>query len=146
MLDLTYCKPLGIIALPNTKECVEGIITRNHETRKVGQKLPTDVKEDEEEVECDEAEESVDLWEASLLLEVVQSVILRKFLINVRDVILSLRLNGRHDDVLLLKLRAVADGVMRNAYCVELRTKYLRAMLDKCWFCAMEKVRPGAGP
>lgn len=75
-------KPLGIVAFADAKQRFERIVTRNHETSKVSQELTADVEEDEEKVECDQSEEDVDFWEASLLLEVVQSLILRKLLIN----------------------------------------------------------------
>jgi len=52
--------------------------------------LTTDVEEDEEEVECDQAEEPVDLGESSLPLEVVQSIIFRELLIERFDMFLCL--------------------------------------------------------
>lgn len=68
----TYCKPLGIVTLAHTEQSLEGVVSRNHKSSKVGQELTTNVEEDEEEVGCDKTEESVDLWNGCLLLEVCQ--------------------------------------------------------------------------
>lgn len=78
IVELTHCEPLGIVTLAGTEKRLEGVVCRNHESSEVGQELPTDVEEDEEEVECDQAEEPVDLGESGLLLQVVQNFILRE--------------------------------------------------------------------
>lgn len=67
---------MGVVTLADTEKCLEGVVCRNHESSEVGQELPADIEEDEEEVECDQAEKSVDLGEPGLLLEIVQDFIL----------------------------------------------------------------------
>jgi len=103
--DDPVCEPLSVIGLADAEESIKGIITRNHKSSKVGQKLSTNVEEDEEEVECDQAEKSVDLRQSGLLLEVVQRIILRKLLINLSNVALSLVLETRHVEDLLRELK-----------------------------------------
>jgi len=35
--DNPVCKPLGIVALPDAEERLEGVVARNHKSSKVGQ-------------------------------------------------------------------------------------------------------------
>lgn len=74
----SYSEPLGIITLSNTEKGLKRIVAWDYETGDIGKELTTDVEEDEEEVGCDQTEESVDLGDRSLLLEVVQDRILGK--------------------------------------------------------------------
>ncbi len=66
---------MGIIGLARTKKRIEGIITGDDESGKVGQELTSNVEEDEEEVACDNPEDDVDLGDRSLLLEIVKEAI-----------------------------------------------------------------------
>jgi hypothetical protein len=68
----TYSKPLGIVSLADAEEGVKRVVARNHKASEVGKKLSAKVEEDEEEVKSNNAEESIDLWDGCLLLEVVQ--------------------------------------------------------------------------
>jgi len=82
-------EPLSVIRLPNTEECVKGIVSRYHKSSNIGEELTGNVEEDEEEVECAQAEESVNLGNRGLLFQIVQNRVLRKLLINLGDVALS---------------------------------------------------------
>lgn len=48
------------------------VVCWNGEASSVDQELAGNVKEDEEEVECTKSENDIDLWDAGLLLEVVE--------------------------------------------------------------------------
>lgn len=72
MLDgSSYCQPLSVISLADTEQSFEGIVSRNDKASQVGQDLSTKVEEDKEEVETDDSEKPVDLWNRGLLLEIV---------------------------------------------------------------------------
>lgn len=43
---ITYCQPLSVINLAGAEECLQGIITRKHETSEIDQELAADVEED----------------------------------------------------------------------------------------------------
>jgi hypothetical protein len=75
-VDVTYSEPLSIIRFANTEERFEGIVPWNHESGNICQELPSDVEENEEEVECAQSKEGVDLGNRGLFLEVVQGRIL----------------------------------------------------------------------
>jgi len=75
-LSETYCEPLCIICLAHAEQSLQRIVSRKEETGQVGEELSTKVEEDEEEIGCDKTEESVNLWDGSLLLEVVQDGVL----------------------------------------------------------------------
>lgn len=67
-----HSQPLGVICLAGGEESTKRVVSRNHETRNVGQQLTTEVENDQEEVERSEAEHSVGLGNRGLLFEVVQ--------------------------------------------------------------------------
>jgi len=90
-------EPLGIIRFVDAEQGLERIVSGNDETSNICKELTTDVEEDEGEVSCDQTEEGIDLRNRCLLLEVVQSWILGKLLINLGDVALSFVLERRHD-------------------------------------------------
>lgn len=73
---VTNRKPLSVVGLADREQCFQGIVARNHESGDVRKKLTSDVEEDEEEVECAQSEEGVNLGNRSLLLEVVQGWVL----------------------------------------------------------------------
>lgn len=63
---------LGIINLARTEQGFQGIISWDEEPGKVYKKLASNVEEDKEKVDADEAEKCVDLRHRSLLFEVVE--------------------------------------------------------------------------
>jgi hypothetical protein len=67
---------LCVIDLARAEQRIERVIARNDEACEIDEKLAANVEEDEEEIESDEAEESVDLGNAGLLLEIVESWVL----------------------------------------------------------------------
>ena len=69
---------MGVIGLGGGEEGVEGVVGGQGEAGGVDQELAGNVKEDEEEVEGAESEDYVDLWDAGLLLEVVESWVFRE--------------------------------------------------------------------
>lgn len=75
---LAYGQPLSIISLANAEQCIQGVVSWNDKPSKVGQDLSSKVEEDEKEVETDNTEETVDLRDRCLLLEVVDGRVLGK--------------------------------------------------------------------
>jgi len=55
-------QPLGVVGLADTKQGLHRVIPRNHKPGDIGEKLPAapDVKEDQDAVDSDQSEESVD--------------------------------------------------------------------------------------
>jgi len=95
-IDNPVGQPLCVINLACTEQCLKGVIARNDESRKVDQELAANVEENQEEVETDESEEGINLWDGGLLLKVVEGRILGKFLIDLGDLVLGFVLE-RHD-------------------------------------------------
>lgn len=54
-------EPLGIIGFGRSEQSIQRVVSRNDKARKVGQKLTSIVKEDQEEVDKSEASDDVDL-------------------------------------------------------------------------------------
>jgi len=96
-VDNPVCQPLGVINLGGTEQCLQRVVSRNHESSKVDEEFAADVKEDKEEVETDQAEEGIDLGDAGLFLEVVEDRVLGELLIDLRDLVLGFILE-RHVD------------------------------------------------
>lgn len=69
---------MRIINLAGAKQGFEGVIARNQKSGEVDQKLASNVEEDEEEVQANDTEESIDLRNGGLLLKVVEGRILGK--------------------------------------------------------------------
>ena len=67
---------LGIIGFACTEQSFQGIIAWDEEPSKVHKELASDVEEDKEKVDADEAEKGVDLRHRSLLFEIVEHGIL----------------------------------------------------------------------
>jgi len=82
-------EPLSIIGLASREESFERIITGDDETGKVGEDLPSEVEEDEEKVDADYTKNGVNFRDGGLFLEVIENFVLRQFLINLREVVLS---------------------------------------------------------
>ena len=74
----TYGQPLGIINLGGGEEGVEGVVCWDDEGSKVGEESSAEVEEDEEEVESHNTEDRINLWNRSLLLEVVEDWVARE--------------------------------------------------------------------
>lgn len=68
---------LSVINLAGTEKCFHRKVSWNRESRKVHKELASDIEEDQEEVDSDEAEESVNFGDRGLLLQVVKDRILR---------------------------------------------------------------------
>jgi len=96
-IDNPVCQPLSIIHLATAEQRFERVVSRENETSEVDEKLASDVEEDEEEVESDEAEEDIDLGDVGLLLEIVEDRVPAEFLIDLRDLVLGFVLE-RHDE------------------------------------------------
>jgi len=96
-IDNPVRQPLSVINLATAEQCFERIVSRENEASKVDEELSTDVKEDEEEVESEKAEEDIDLGDVGLLLKIVEDGVPAKFLIDLRDLVLCLVLE-RHDE------------------------------------------------
>jgi len=125
------CKPLSVVGFAHAEESLERIVTRDNESSKIGQQLSSDIEEDEEEVDSDKPEEAIDLGKSGLLLKVIQDLILGKLLINCSNVVLGLILKTRHDEDVIAKLEAEADG-LECGYCEYLkRTSLSVLLLDK---------------
>lgn len=71
-----YREPLRIVSLAGSEQRLQRVISWNCETSDICEQLPADVEEDEEEIGRDKPEESIDLWNRSLLLQIVQSWVL----------------------------------------------------------------------
>lgn len=74
----TYGEPLGVISLAAAEESFHGEVGWDRETGSVHEELACDIEEDQEEVQCAEAEDDIDLWDAGLLLEVVENGVSRE--------------------------------------------------------------------
>ena len=66
-------KPLRVIVLGGAEERLEGVVAGDDEAGDVGQELAAQVEDDEEEVERGQADDTVRLGDAGLLLEVDES-------------------------------------------------------------------------
>jgi len=95
-IDNPISQPLSIIRLARTEECLERVVARNDKAGSIDEELSSDVEEDEEEIDSDEAEEGIDLGHAGLLLEVVEQRILGQLLVDLVDLVLGFILEGRH--------------------------------------------------
>ena len=71
-IDDPVCQPLSIIDLACAEQSVQGVVARYDEACEVYKEPSTDVEENEEEVDSDEAEEGINLRDACLLLEIVE--------------------------------------------------------------------------
>lgn len=67
---------MSVIGLAGGEQSLEGVVTRNDETGKVGKELSSNVEKDGEEVKSCDTEDYVDLGDGSRLFEVVKSTIL----------------------------------------------------------------------
>jgi hypothetical protein len=67
---------LSVILGVGGEEGLEGVVAGNEETGEVSEELASDVEEDEEEVNSDQAEDGVDLGDVGLALKVVEDRVL----------------------------------------------------------------------
>lgn len=63
---------MSIVGLACTEQRIQGVVSWNKESGEVHKEFTSDVEEDEEEVDRNEAKESVDFGDGGLLLEVVE--------------------------------------------------------------------------
>lgn len=59
-----------------SEKSVHGVVARDNEASKIGEKLAAEVEDDQEEVESTETDEGVSLRHAGLALEVVKGGVL----------------------------------------------------------------------
>lgn len=77
---------LGIIDLARTEQSFHRIVSWDEEAGKIHKEFASDIKEDQEKVDADEAEKGVDFRDRSLLFEVIEHGIfgqLEKFRISI---------------------------------------------------------------
>lgn len=67
---------LGVIRGTRREEGLEGVVTWEEETGEVDEELASDVEEDKEEVNSNQAEDHVDLGDIGLTLKVVEDRVL----------------------------------------------------------------------
>ena len=67
---------LSVICSLGAEQSFQGVVARNKEACEIGEEGASDVEEDEEEVDSEEAEEGVDLGNGGLLLEIVEDRVL----------------------------------------------------------------------
>ena len=67
---------MGIINFACTEQSFQGIVTGDKEPSEVDEEVASNVEEDKEEIDADEAKKGVDLGHRSLLFEVVEDRIL----------------------------------------------------------------------
>jgi hypothetical protein len=75
-IDDPVGEPLGVVDLAGAEQGVERVVAGDDESSNVDEELASNVEEDEEEVEADEAEDGVDLGNGGLLLKVVEGGVL----------------------------------------------------------------------
>jgi hypothetical protein len=94
--DDPVSQPLGIIHLRGSEEGAERVVGRNGKPGNVREELTAEIEDDKEEVERNETDDGVGLGDRSRLLEVVQSGVLGKLLVELTDILLEAVLGGRH--------------------------------------------------
>jgi len=94
-LDGSVKTYLCVIHLASTEQSVQGVVTGQKESGEVNQEFTSDVEEHQEEVEASQAEHGVDLGDAALPLKVIQHLVLRQLLVELRHLLLGLVLE-RH--------------------------------------------------
>ena len=67
---------LSVIGFAGAEQSLQRVVARDDEPSHIDEKLAGNVKENEEEVDADEAEESVDFGNGCLLLKVVEHRVL----------------------------------------------------------------------
>lgn len=71
---------LGVIRAARGEEGLERVVAGQEETGKVDEELASDVEEDQEEVNSDQAKDGVDLGDGGLSLQVVEHRVLGQLL------------------------------------------------------------------
>lgn len=92
--DDPVSQPLSIILLVVSEEGTKRVVARDDETSKVGQKLASEVEDNEEEVESADTDGGIGFGNTSLLLEVVEGGVLGELAVELTKVLLSLILGG----------------------------------------------------
>lgn len=67
---------LSVVGTTGGEESLHGVVTGQEETGQVNQEVASDVEEDQEEVDADQTQDSVDLGDRGLSLQVVQDRVL----------------------------------------------------------------------
>lgn len=92
--DDPVSQPLSIILLVVSEEGTKRVVARDDETSEVGQKLASEVEDNEEEVESADTDGGIGFGNTSLLLEVVEGGVLGELAVELTKVLLSLILGG----------------------------------------------------
>jgi len=82
-------QPLGIIDAAAGEQRIQGVVGRNDESNGVHEELGSDIEEDEEEVQCTESEDNIDLGHVGVGFKIIEDLVLSKLLIELGNVILS---------------------------------------------------------
>lgn len=69
---------LSIICLARGEQGIERVVARNQETGKVDEELASNVEENQEGVDSDQAEDDIDLRNGGLALQIVEDRVLRE--------------------------------------------------------------------
>lgn len=67
---------LGVVNLACAEERTQRVVAGDDEAGKVDEEFSTNVEEDKEKVESGKTQDSVDLWNAGLLLEINEWLVL----------------------------------------------------------------------
>lgn len=89
-------QPLSIICLARGEQGIERVVARNQETGKVDEELASNVEENQEGVDSDQAEDDIDLRNGGLALQIVEDRVLRELLVKLGYGVLSTILKRSH--------------------------------------------------
>lgn len=90
------CKPLRVVVFRGGEKRFKRVVTRDDEAGEVGQELTAEVEDDKEEVESDQADDSIRLRDSGLLLEINKSRVPGELSVELADVVLDTFLRGSH--------------------------------------------------
>lgn len=69
---------MSIVSLACTEQGIQRVVSWDNEACKVDKEFASDIKEDQEEVDADNAKEGIDFGNGCLFLKIIESRILRK--------------------------------------------------------------------
>jgi hypothetical protein len=94
--DNPVCQPLCVVGLARREKRIQRVVSRDHKTSEIGQELAAEVEDNQEEVQRNQADDSVGLGHRRALLEVVQSGVFGQLLVELSNVVLNAVLGRRH--------------------------------------------------
>jgi len=92
----THGEPLGVVRLGRREEGIERVVDRDGEAGQVCQELAAEVKDDEKEVQADEADDGVGLGHVGGALEVVENRVFRQLRYVSNNTLLPYKSSQRH--------------------------------------------------